>query len=368
MTMRSRLRARTGGLVFALVCSAICAASAAPASRPGGHAPSDKAVRVTFLHINDTHGQIESYEGRGGYARLATAVEEARRLDRSAGVARTFLVDCGDILSRGDELTRRTLGSANFELMNLLGFDAYVPGNGDYYDGLVVLRARMRQARFPTLTSNVTFGPKVPPAQDSKAHGKPSVGISGEAPGEKAHPSEVGFDGRAVLGKEYLIERAGPVRIALLGLCTVREPERLMGVEDGVASVKRLAPALREQADAVVVLSHLGLRRDFELATSVGGIGVILGGHTHATLPQGITMPAPGGGRVLLAQAGEQLNFLGRVDLVFEPAAEGYRLASAKASLIELGPKLREDPQVKAKIARLSGLGATRPALQPAGQ
>jgi len=306
---------------------------------------------VTFLHINDTHGQIESYEGQGGYARLATAVEEARRLDRSAGVARTFLVDCGDILSRGDELTRRTLGSANFELMNLLGFDAYVPGNGDYYDGLVVLRARMRQARFPTLTSNVTFGPKVPPAQDSKAH-----------------PSGVGFDQRPVLGKEYLIERAGPVRIALLGLCTVREPERLMGVEDGVATAKRLAPALREQADAVVVLSHLGLRRDFELATSVGGIGLILGGHTHATLPQGITMPAPGGGRVLLAQAGEQLNFLGRVDLVFEPAAEGYRLASAKASLIELGPKVPEDPQVKARIARLSGLGATRPALQPAGR
>jgi len=338
-------------LVFALVCSAICAASAAPASRPGAHAPSDKAVRVTFLHINDTHGQIESYEGRGGYARLATAVEEARRLDRSAGVARTFLVDCGDILSRGDELTRRTLGSANFELMNLLRFDAYVPGNGDYYDGLVVLRARMRQARFPTLTSNVTFGPKVPPAPD-----------------KKAHASGVGFDGRGVLGKEYLVERAGPVRIALLGLCTVREPERLMGVEDGVATAKRLVPALREQADAVVVLSHLGLRRDFELATSVGGIGVILGGHTHATLPQGITMPAPGGGRVLLAQAGEQLSFLGRVDLVFEPAAEGYRLASAKASLIELGPKVPEDPQVKARIARLSGLGATRPALQPAGQ
>jgi len=342
---------RTVALTVSLVCS-LAGAADSPASRPGGHVPSAKAVRVTFLHINDTHGQIESYEGHGGYARLATAVEQARQADQAAGVARTFLVDCGDILSRGDELTRRTLGSANFELMNLLRFDAYVPGNGDYYDGLVVLRARMRQARFPTLTSNVTFGAKVPPAPDEKALEKLSVG----------------FDGRPVLGREYLIERAGPVRIALLGLCTVREPERLMGVEDGIASAKRLAPALREQADAVVVLSHLGLRRDFEMATSVEGIEVILGGHTHATLPQGITMPAPGGGRVLLAQAGEYLNFLGRVDLVFEPAAKGYKLASAKARLIELGPKVPEDPQVKARIARLSGLAATRPAPQPVGQ
>ena len=343
MTIRTRPRAWIAALVLTCVWGAVCAAPAAPASRPGGHAPSRQAVRVTFLHVNDTHGQIEGEGGRGGYPRLATAVEQARQVDQAAGVARTFLVDCGDILSRGDELTRRTLGSANFELMNLLRFDAYVPGNGDYYDGLAVLRSRMRQAKFPTLTSNVTFGSKVTP---ERAHGELSVG----------------FDRRPLLGKECVIERAGPVRIALIGLCTVREPERMMGVEDPIACAKRLVPKIRGQADAVVVLSHLGLRRDFELGTAVGGIDVILGAHTHATLPQGITLPAVGGGRVLLAQAGEFLNYLGRVDLVFELAGEGCKLVSAKASLIELGSKVPEDPQVKAKIARLSGAAAEQPA------
>ena len=88
----------------------------------------------------------------GGYARLATLITDIRN---SSKAQRVFLIHAGDILSRGDALTRKTLGGANIELLNHLKFDFWTPGNGDFYDGLKVLADRITQAKFITLTTNV---------------------------------------------------------------------------------------------------------------------------------------------------------------------------------------------------------------------
>ncbi len=81
--------------------------------------------------------------------------------------------------------------------------------------------------------------------------------------------------------------------MALLGLTTpelttATHPRNAVGVsvEEPVSVARRLVPTLREQAELVVVLSHLGLADDRRLAAAVPGIDLIVGGHNHHVLAQ----------------------------------------------------------------------------------
>ena len=292
----------------------------APATTPATSAP----VKILLLHVNDSHGQISGTAAVGGYARLATLVEQLR----AEQVERVFLTDSGDILSRGDALTRQTLGAANFELMKRLKFDAWTPGNGDFYDGLGVLGARIKQAGFPTLASNVTLK-----------------------------------DTGQCLARPYVIAKAGGVRVAMFGLCTVHmipPLEKQLSVEEPIATARRLVPELRKQADLVVAVTHIGYGEDVRLAEAVAGIDVILGGHTHTHLPAGRLVKGPDGGETLIGQAGEHLDHLGVVRLTMAPREGGYVRESFSARTIALDARVKMDPQIKAMIARLAE-AATQP-------
>jgi len=293
-------------------------------------APAGRTVALTILHVNDIHGQTRGSDKGGGYARLATAVERARGKEGPP----MLLVHAGDEFSRGDELTRRTLGEANVEIMNRLAFDAWTPGNGEFYDGPANLRRRVAQAKFSVLAANVRF------ASDGKPVGRP-----------------------------YVICRAGPARVALLGLCLVKADHPSASAfrqADPIATAKELVPLLRRQADVVVALTHLGFAADCRLAAQVAGIDLIVGGHSHTVLQSGYRAKGPDGGNVLIVQAGEQLRFLGRADLTLREETGGWRVESAQAGLVPLDKQVGPDPQMDAFVGRLWA-AASRPAVtQPA--
>ena len=77
-------------------------------------------------------------------------------------------------------------------------------------------------------------------------------------------------------------------------------------VDDAVTTAQHWVPQLRAAADVVVVVSHLGLRRDVELAATVPGIDLIIGGHSHHRLPTLLPI-----GRTTIAQAGIGGAYLG---------------------------------------------------------
>jgi 2',3'-cyclic-nucleotide 2'-phosphodiesterase (5'-nucleotidase family) len=305
-------------------------AAAPPPQAAPSAADGNSVVTITVLHVNDVHGQTEPHNwgGRniGGYSRLSTLVAHFR----SAGDANlVLLLHAGDELSRGDDLTRKTFGRANFQIMNFLRFDAWTPGNGDFYDGTEVLLQRVREANFPTLNANVS------PAA-----------------------------GSAWATSPFVIRQVGPLKVAMFGLCTVHTDApggAGLTVADPIEAAARIVPQLRKQADLVVAVTHLGSIVDARLAKEVAGIDLIIGGHTHTVLEHGDTVKGPDGREVLICQAGEQLEYLGCAELKLRPAGRGWQVASARARLILLDANVPEDPAVKALIARLSA-ATSRPA------
>ncbi len=293
--------------------------------------PTDKPIRVTFLHVNDVHGRVEEYNindhSVGGYARLATAVQ-AVRAEKSAD--RVFLIHAGDEFSLhangepspGEKLTVSTKGAVNVALINQLGFDLWTPGNGEFYGGLANLRQRFGEFHGQTLSANL--------------YGR--------------------LDGK-LLFKPYVIQEVRGLRIAFFGLNFIHErhPACLMiRMDDPVETAKKLVPELRKQADFVVAITHLGLDADRKLAQSVNGIDLIIGGHSHTVLPSGAATKSPDGKDVVIAQAGEYLQYMGRVDLEVARDADGWDIQTLAPSLRKLDEKVQMDPTVKATIAKLS--------------
>src|SRR5208337_5407209 len=82
-------------------------------------------------------------------------------------------------------------------------------------------------------------------------------------------------------------------------------------------------------ARIVVLLSHNGMDVDLKLASRVGGIDIILGGHTHDGVPQPIAV-ANGRGRTLVTNAGCNGKFLAVADLDFR----GGSLAGIRYKLL----------------------------------
>jgi len=318
-------------LLFSLLAIALAGSlawAAEPAPAPQAPAAADAGpVDITFLHINDPHGHTAPYkseEGKdvGGYARLATLIEGARQTSKAA---RVFLVHAGDEFSRGDTLTESTHGAANIAIMNQLGFDVWTPGNGDFYGGWAVVKARTEEFKGTTLAANV-------------------VVREGEEP----------------VGKPYVILQAGPVKVAFFGLCFLSPMDGsywAFRVADAQETAAKLVPELRKQADVVVGVTHHGSWLDKRIGAAVDGIDLMIGAHTHQILEKGEHVKGPSGRDVLVVQAGENMQYLGRVDLRVVKTEAGWRVAQSSATLVPVDDKVKPDPAVAALIAKLSQPG-----------
>jgi len=282
-------------------------------------------VGVVILHVNDTHGRLLPFDTPeqkevGGFARLATLVREIRRENEG----RTLLLHAGDIFSRGGALTVSSGGEADFRAMDRVGFDALTPGNGDFYWGLENLMQQASLARFPLTHANVVY---------RKTGGS--------------------------LFSPYVILEAAGVRVAALGLGWIDEnhpASRPLALQDAVAAARRYAPILREKADLVLALTHVGIRADSVLAMAVPQIDVIVGGHSHTRLDAPVRIPKAGGeGEVIIVQAGDYGQFLGRLDVRLRRTGSGFRVVGAEGRLIPVNGRIPDDPEVAALLKSYEG-------------
>ena len=229
----------------AVAIAALLLATAVPSSQT-------PAAIVTLLHINDVH-EIDATDAgtRGGLARVATVLEELRRSTDP------LIVTLG-----GDFLSPSAIGIARMNgeplagrhavaVLNLLGVQWATLGNHEFDIPEASFRARLDEARFRIVSSNVT-----------DAAGKPFEGVLTRA----IHPVSVG--GRTIT-------------IGFLGITIDFNRRPWVRYEAPVEAAHRAVGELRGKADAIVALTHQGLAADQALVVGVPEIDLVLGGHEH---------------------------------------------------------------------------------------
>ncbi len=295
--------------------------------------PEQQAQRahLVILHVNDTHGRLGPHKVKGqsvgGVARLAGLIKKIR----CKNPGQVLLLHAGDAFSRGDRVTNRYKGKANVDLMNRMGYDAMVLGNGEYYGGLENLRRRMSEAKFAILAGNIF-----------------------EVKTETEKPKAV--------GKDFVVQKVGPLRVGLLGLSLIRPEDpssQKLRAGDELPLAKKWLGELKGKADLVVLLSHQGLHRDMMLGGILSGVDIIVGGHTHSILKKPVIVKKGKGDaqkKVYLVQAGEYYEYLGRIDLDFEREDDGgWELTKVRSQLIRVNDDVEEDAGIAKRLKEYRG-------------
>jgi len=273
-------------------------------------------IHLVILHINDTHGKLlpyntESSKDIGGIARIATKIKEIRTENKD-----TLVLHAGDDFSRGDMVTSCFGGEVNMLAMESAGYDAYTPGNGDFYFGINNLIKQTSLVKFPTLMANIVY------KKDDK-----------------------------LIFQPYVIKEIGGIRVAILGLGYIHEEHpssKLLKRLDPITVAKKYIPILQEKSDIIIALTHIGIGADLLLAGKVPEIDVIVGGHTHNLLEKPMMIPRLNGkGSVVIVQAGELGQYLGRLDLDVKADESGkYEVIKADETLIPINNKIKNDEDI----------------------
>lgn len=235
---------------------------------------------IRIYHTSDLHD-------RRGIAPRLRALRE-----RDPGL----LFDCGDSL-RGSQTVYHRDEPIMAEI-DAAGYDAQAIGNREFHYLFPLLNARARRMRHPLVCTNLV---------DTKGRALPFV-------------------------RSLVFEREA-TRIHVLGLLIMQYPagsawERIFGWRflDPWAAVGPYARSMPE-GEMLVVLSHVGLRLDRELAQRVPRIDLLLGGHSHDTLFEPAYV-----GSVPIVHAGPYGRYVSRSELVYE----GSRFSLRDSSLVPL--------------------------------
>lgn len=274
---------------------------------------------VTVFHTNDLHSNLASstdgVEPVGGIARIADIVRRARAIEPYV-----IVLDAGDFLF-GTPFHTFYGGRAEIECMNAVGYDAVTVGNHELDKGVQALLNLTAEADFPVMSANLHW-------RDS---------------------------GKLVF-QPYILFETEDVTVAVLALTTgglhgrVR-PSSVAPLEavSPIETARDLVPALRRDAQAVVVLSHIGVEQDQALAREVPGIDLIIGGDSHTLLEDPIEIRHPEAARpTYICQVGSRGRYLGRVDMVFVDGA----LSEIETNVIPVRSVIPQDPGVKKIVSK----------------
>lgn len=244
------MRTLTQTLALFLASSVLSCRTGQDALRPDA----DGAVHLTLVGTNDVHGWVMTQEERfpqgairfGGAATFAGYL----KLLRAANPDGVVLVDGGDLF-QGTLMSNLTEGSVVISAFNALGYDAAAIGNHEFDYGPVgtptlagpgmdpfgALKARIAQAKFPLLSTNI---------YESNS---------------RLRPSWLPGDGTVI------IERKG-IKIGILGLTTPQTPTTTLPINVATLRFAALGPEaltsarrLRERgAEVVIAVVHAGGR------------------------------------------------------------------------------------------------------------
>ncbi len=289
---------------------------------------------VTMLHTNDTHGRWEADSYGGGMVYLASLIAEERAHNPNA-----LLLDAGDTF-QGNSFAYFFKDRPDNPIaggMNWLGYDAMTLGNHEFNFGADT---------FATMLSQL----------DAELLGTANMDDDGT----------YGFINDNV--QDYINLDVGGKKVTILGITNPRIyryelPTNILGltfypaVDAAVDMVPDILAA--EVPDLFVGLTHVGYQpyggeidSDELIAQSVGGLDIIIGGHSHTELNPAamISDPVNNPDGTLVAHARRYAGFLGQVNVGFIGddivLREGFLIPSSEAT---------PDPDLLAYLAPYAG-------------
>jgi sulfur-oxidizing protein SoxB len=276
--------------------------------------------RITIVQQNDTHGYLWPHpelfwsaprpsfkSGIGGFAKTAAWVRAQRQQEP------VLLVDGGDTF-HGTGPVVLSSGAIVPPLLKALGVDVMVPGNWDFAYGPDQLTHLIHESGNIAIAANVF---------QASQHFLPSSTV---------------------------VDVCG-VQVGLIGLTYAEETEvmpknfvRHLTFDLNLSQLTDLVHQLRERADVVVLVSHLGLPQDLAVAHTVPGIHIILSGHSHDRLQRVMMV-----NQTWIIQSGANGSFVGALSFSID---SGKRLREVRHRLIPLDETITPAPDVADMLER----------------
>ncbi|GAA78620.1 metallophosphoesterase [Pseudoalteromonas sp. BSi20495] len=211
---------------------------------------------VRFVHVADLHARF-------GYQEQYFSRIKAYYNQVASQTPHTLFTNGGDDYEKGTVAEQLSQGTATEEAIKAMQFDVRVVGNHDYAWGPEKLLSYSQDENAIVLASNTRY------------EGEQLQDFAG-----------VGFAKVQV----------GCVTLGLFGMTSVPwneldEPIEDEPIPDFIKQFKMswqwqqvaqsIVSQYRDDVDYMIMLSHLGVGLDTDMATNVAGIDLVLGGHTH---------------------------------------------------------------------------------------
>ncbi len=343
-----------------------------------------EAVTITFIHHNDLHAHLVPHADavpdaplgktavkttvveRGGLARIATVIKRIR-----AGNPNSILMNIGDTYHGGVEALF-TQGNAVVDPVNALGIDVGVPGNWDFAYGPLVTRLRYTDLPMAEISRMMTpMRERMEERGGMRGRMRKRMQERGMGDMESLMPfgkierpnfpnlaANVTFTmpprlaGRTLL-PATLLKEVGGITVGFIGITSDIVPYMhpmlafglsfLEGEDNYKTLINKHAKELRSQgAQIVVVMSELGIHKDFRLARIIDpGVDVFFSAHTHEATFEPLTSASGS----LVVEAGND-GYVGRMDI----SVQDGKVASRNWQLLPVGRDIPEDPEMKALV------------------
>jgi len=298
---------------FAVFAAALFFAVSCAGMKPlAQNASMDAPLEVTILHINDHHSHLEpvkidmTIDGVktkalfGGYPEVVNQIKELK-----ASVKNPITLHAGDAIT-GTLYFTLFGGSADAALMNISGFDYFTLGNHEFDAGNEGLKKFLDYLKVPVLSANVN------PEKSSILYG---------------------------MWKPYAVMMIEGQKVGIIGLDTVRKtvdsssPGKDVHFTDEIKTSQKYANELKKQGiNKIILLSHGGAEKNFEIAKKVSGIDIIITGDSHwlfgneemkkAGLPVRADYPhkfmSPANEPVYVVEGWEYSKFVGELKVTFD--------------------------------------------------
>ncbi|MDC3417880.1 bifunctional metallophosphatase/5'-nucleotidase [Aquibacillus salsiterrae] len=233
--------------------------------------------KMFFYYTNDLHSHFENW------TKIVSYFEKQKNI-RKRGNESYWLLDIGDHIDRSHPITEAMMGKANVQLLNHAEYNLATIGNNegitlDYND----LFHLYDEANFEIVCANLE--------------------------------STKGQNPAWLKTSTQFISPSG-LRIGLFGLTAPFNAfYNLLGwhINSPNEAIDSVLSDLRHDNDIVVLLSHLGINEDEEIARQYPSIDVIIGGHTHHLFKDGEYIE-----NTLLTAAGKHGLHVGEVILTWD--------------------------------------------------